>query len=131
MKRNNWKFEYTGKDLALASEKKLQHRKKRLEVWTKRKSEIMEEIKAKGLTVDEGNAAVMQAAYSNMGNTMMAAPRVVVDTSLQANLAEAHTKVAHHEQYARDYAGWLAVFNAHPNQTFKLNHDDWLHFFGE
>lgn len=130
MKRNSWKFEYSGKALAAAADKQLAHRKERLKVWKKRKDEIMKEIREKGLTVDEGNARIGHAS-NNYNATMMAGPQVIVDQQLQANLAEAHSKVGVHQNFIRDYEGWVRVFEAHPEQNFKLNHDDWLHFFTE
>lgn len=128
MKRNTWKFEYTGRALAEAAAKQRDHRLERLKVWSERKDEIMKTIREKGLTVDEGNAVAMHANYSN---TMVAGPTVLVDVQLQRNLQEAHGKVSLHENAARDYDGWVQVMSANPDQVVKLNHDDWLYFFGK
>lgn len=134
MRRQNWKFEYTGKALAAAAAEKRDQRKERLKWWLNRKEEIFKDIRGKGITIEEGNASRL-GTLSNDVNAIykgrLQGPQVVVNEALERELEEAHNRIQINQEAVAEYEGWHQVMSANPDQVVKLNHNDWLYFFGK
>lgn len=132
MKREEWEFEYTAATLATAAAAQRDFRAGRTKVWEGKKAEVMTKIKDTGLTVHEGIAAGLNLAsnkYStqayNQGATVM------VDATLQSDLNECVSKIQEHENLRKKYDAWSQVLSANPEARVKLDHDDWMFFFGK
>ena len=127
MKRDAWEFEHTAAKLAVAAEEKKLHHVARLEWWKRKKADVMADIRQKGISVHESVAAT-SSAYSNpLRNT---GARIMVDATLQRDLDECSEKVGDHKRKAELYDGWAHVLRGNPESRLKLNHDDFLFFFG-
>lgn len=122
-KRDEWEFEYTARDIAKAAVVKLNYHHERLEWWTGRQAEVMEEIRARGIQVHEGQSRT----NTNSGY----GPSVTVDTQLQRDLAEATEKITEHKQKVAAYDGWVQTLEANAEARLKLKHDDYLYFFSK
>lgn len=128
MLRDDWEFEYRTADLAAAADKKRQHAEERLAWWTKKKEEVFAKIRSEGLDIDESLAE----QYSSFSNKGAFGPRVVVRDDFQRDLNECAQKITEWGTKLRDYEGWHQVLSAQqPYSTLKLDHADWLHFFGQ
>lgn len=128
MNRDDWEFEYTASTLAGAAQAQRDHRNERVQVWEKKKSEVMAKIRDSGLTVHEGVAAGMSSyTTSNAG----VGATVMVDTTLQRDLNECVSKIQVHRAAATEYDGWLQVLDANREARLKLKHADWMFFFGK
>jgi hypothetical protein len=123
--RNDWEFEYTASKLAEGARAQLAFRRGRIEAWTKAKREVMAEIKESGIEVSES----MGAGFSNYTEKM--GPQVMVRGDLQRKLTECHAKIREHEKEADEIGGWIQVLEANPEARLKLNHSDWIYFFGK
>lgn len=131
MNRNEWEFEYTCNALAAAATKQRDHRLSRVEAWTTKKGEVMQKIKDSGLTVHESVAEQFGNTYSTNAAGHGFGAQVMVDNTLQRDLSECVTKIASHRAAATEYDGWIQMLNANPESRVKLNHDDWMFFFGK
>lgn len=122
--RDKWEFEYTAGDLADAAAKQKEHRLERVEWWRNKYREIHEQIKSGGVTINESVAKhISNTSYGD-------APDVQIDQKLSKDLREAHSRVKIHDEAAREYEGWRQVLQANKVSRLKLNHADWLYFFG-
>lgn len=130
MNRNDWEFEYTARNLAVAAKGQRDFRLSRVDVWEGKKAEVMAKIKDTGLTVHEGVAAQLQGTYSN-ASAGYGGAQVMVDSTLQRDLNECVGKINTHRAAATEYEGWLQVLDANPEARLKLKHDDWMFFFGK
>lgn len=129
MKKGEWLFEYSAKDLAQAATKKMNHHNDRAEWWKMKKVEVMNEVKESGIEVSESVAS----EYSNYTSTNRGnGPQVMVRTDLQNKLTEIHSKILSHEQKTKEYHGWEQVLSsaAKTDRRLELNADDYLYFFG-
>ena len=126
MLRNDWTFEYTASKLAEGARKQLAHREERVEWWSKKKAEIMDEVRLTGLEVNESIAALNYTQSLGAGR----APQISVKQDLQQKLAECQAKIHEHSKALKDYKGWIQVLDANPENRLKLTQDDWLYFFG-
>lgn len=124
MKRHEWEFEYTASAIADGAEIQRLYRQGRVEWWEKQKAVVMAEVRDSGIEVAESVAA----ATSNYSGGQMG-PRVMVRADLQAKLTECHQKIELHRSAVIEYAGWVQVLRANPEQRLKLTQSDWLHFF--
>lgn len=114
----------------MAAEKKRAARADRVKWWRDKKTEVMTEVRESGIEVRE-SLADASPSYSNKFSTVSAVgPQVVVRTDLQAKLNECYSKITWHANAMREYHGWAQVLAANPETRVKLNHDDWLYFFG-
>lgn len=129
MNRNDWEFEYTARNLAVAAKGQRDFRLSRVDVWEGKKAEVMTKVKETGLTVHEGVAASMSSyTTSNAGH---GGAHVMVDATLQRDLNECVTKIQTHRAAATEYDAWLQVLDANPEARLKLKHNDWMFFFGK
>jgi hypothetical protein len=53
MKRDTWTFRYTAQQLADATKAKIEHHNKCLEFWEARREQLIAEIRADGIEVNE------------------------------------------------------------------------------
>lgn len=125
MKRNEWEFEYTASKLAEAARAKLAHYQGRVTWWKEKQQVVMQEIRDGGLEITESLAIEYASTSANFG------AQVSVRPELKTKLQECFLKIKEHESRSKDYAAWVQVLDANPESRLKLNHDDWLHFFGE
>lgn len=123
--RNDWEFEYTAGNLADAAEKQKAHRLERKQAWIDQYRDIQAKIKDGGVTIHE-------SVSKHMGNTTSYGhdPEVQIDPKLSKDLKEAHRRIQTHDDAAREYDGWIQVLRANKEDRLKLNHGDWLYFFG-
>jgi len=56
--------------------------------------------------------------------------QITIDATMQDDLNELGEKLAEHRRLEKIYAGWVQAFEARPGNTFELDIDDWLFFFG-
>jgi hypothetical protein len=130
MKREDWKVPYSNMELAKAAEKKIGVHNDRRARWLKKKTDLIEEIKNKGITVTESVVdELMKMDYSN-ATRAFGGPTVQIDAGLQSQLIEATRKVHEHIAKRDEYRAWHAMMTGIPGQQFELDHDDWMFFFG-
>lgn len=125
MKRKEWEFEYTASKLAVAAAAKKEVHSKKLAWWELKKSDTMKSVAEKGIEVHDSVAS----SYSNLKGNF--GPEIVIDERLQRDLTECQSKIKEHHGLVQEYSGWLQVFNGNPEARLKLQHDDYLFFFGE
>lgn len=125
MLRDNWEFEYTASKLAEAAGVKADAHQAKFEWWEKKKSEVMQQVRATGIEVHDSVAA----GYSNTKGGY--GPQIAIDAGLQRDLCECQSKLLEHSTLVKEYNGWIQVLRANSEARLKLNHDDWLHFFGK
>ncbi len=122
--RDTWVFHYTAKVLAEAAAKQQKDREARRERWREGYKTVMAEAKENGIEISESESGKFSASAYGRG------PQVMVRTDLQEKLLECHERIVAHDKAAKDYAGWVAVLSAHPEDRVTLTHKDWLYFFG-
>lgn len=125
--RTHWEFEYTASVLAGAAKKKAEYRFERLNWWRKMKNAVMEEVRSKGLTVEESVSDKYASSNASRGH----GPRVTIDMRYQRRLDECFEKIEAHDMAARELRGWVQVLEANKEARLKLTHNDWLYFFGD
>lgn len=123
--RNEWEFEYTASKLAEASKAKEEAHRGKLKWWEGKKTVVMERIKESGISVHESLAAT----YSNTKG--LNGPTVQIEANMQRDLSECHMKIMEHNELVKTYNGWSQVLSANSESRLKLNHADWLFFFGK
>lgn len=123
MNRDKWVFQITPDKLLAATKARVEHHTKRLEFWRGCKESTLAELKDKGLSVADSQAA-------GTSNTRYGA-LVVVDPTYQRQLNESHSKIGEHHQHVVTYSGWVEVLSANPRPSYDLNADDYLFFFGK
>lgn len=131
MKRNEWEVQYTGSALADAAMAKIDFHGGRLKFWAGKKEEVMGEIKASGLEINESLADQLRASNSYQATTQGYGPSVTIRDDLLQKMQEAHGKVGTHESLIKQYQAWAQMMTAHPTALFSLRHDDWMFFFGK
>jgi len=128
MLRKEWKFDYTANKLAEASDIKLQFHQERFEWWKDKKEQVIAQIRAEGLEIDENIALEYVSPKSRDWDR---GTQVTVRDDLRKDLDECLKKLSYHTGQINDYNGWRQVLNANPEVRLSLNHDDWLFFFGQ
>ena len=121
MFRDKWMFPYTADTLHAAATEKHKFHTGRLEWWNKKKEDVMNQIRAHGLEIDESVAI----GYSNSGRNAS----VSVRDDLLRDLNECVAKVNEHTSKVKDYDAWIQVLKSQGQSSFNLNQDDWLFFF--
>ena len=118
-----------GNRLPRRAGKQEQDRRTRKGRWEAKFKEVMTEIKANGLSVEESLAAAMS-------NTAMATaaygrePMLRVDNKLQRDLVEAYQRIDIHDRAAEEYAAWRSMMYQAGERRVVLTHADWVYFFG-
>lgn len=123
IKRNEWTFNYTTKQLEQATLQKVEFHSNKVNWWKSKQQETMQKVRDSGIEIKESLAE----GYSNRAFR----PQIQVEASLDRDLVETHTKINEHQDKLREYQGWLQVFQANPDQTLPLSHNDYLYFFGK
>lgn len=128
MKRDDWTFRYTAKQLAEAATLKVEYHKARLEFWSNRREQLVNEIRESGIEVNEKAAVTMPHAkvrdFQQGGNVM-------IRNDLSKALSETYDKLGYHTGRRDTYDGWQQSLLANPDNGFELDIDDWLFFFGK
>ncbi len=123
MKRHEWEFPYTADKLLAVATTKHGFHQGRLEWWTTKKADVLTQIKAEGLEIDESVAL----GYSNSGRNTSVNVRV----DLLRDLNECVGKVTEHGGKVKDYDAWIQVLGSQGQSSFALHQEDWLFFFGK
>lgn len=131
MKRNEWTVQYTGAKLADAAKAKIDFHEGRLKFWGGKKGEVMAEIRAEGIEINESIADQLNASNAYATTSMGHGPSVTIRNDLLEKMQEAHGKVGTHEGLIKQYQAWAQMMVAHPEAVFQLQHDDWMFFFGK
>jgi hypothetical protein len=125
--RDEWAFEYEGKALTDAAQAKIDHHKGRFEWWRQEKEKIIAKIKAEGLEITEKTALQLAAAKSREWEH---GAQVLIRNDLRTRLDEAQTKLGFHLAQLNIFQGWHQILSANPEANLRLDHEDWLFFFG-
>lgn len=128
MLRENWKFTYTAAKLAEGADAKLKFHEERLVFWKKHKDDLMAEIRKDGLEVSESTA--MGYVHPKARDYERGA-KVMVRNDLKDKLDECMEKLAYHAGKRSDYAGWVQVLKANPEDRLEADIEDWLFYFGK
>lgn len=128
MLRDQWKFRYTARQLAEAAQMKIEFHKGRLEFWEARRKEVIGQIKADGIEVNE-KSVLLQYASPKMRDFQEGGD-IMIRNDLRKRLAESYEKLAYHTGRRDTFDGWQQVLGANPDDTIELDIDDWLFFFG-
>lgn len=131
MNRNDWIAKYPGSKLAEGARAQLAFRKGRLEAWEKKKAEIMQEVKEKGLSVHEDVEEEMYKLSNNVGTSGRVGATITVDRALQADLYRCMERIQRNRGKIGEYEGWAQMLGAHTEDVFELDIDDWNYFFGK
>lgn len=134
MLRDEWEFQYTAAKLADAAAQQLAFREGRVQVWEAKKAEVIAEIKANGLNVEESIADMLtNASYAKFSQTRSEREATVtIDMKMRRDLQECGEKIREHTDLRNQYKAWLQVLQAQDEQhVLKLHHDDWIFFFGK
>ncbi len=126
MRRDNWKFRYSGGDLAVAAAARLAFHQERIQSWKQQREEVMQRIRAEGLEIDESLVIGYRSPKSRDWEN---STRVHIRQDLREKLDECASKLSHHTELATSYAAWRNVLQANPDSKLKLDHGDWLFFF--
>lgn len=130
MLRAKWEFEYTAAKLAEAAKLQLGFRVSKVRYWTNKKEEIIAEIKSKGMTVYEG-VDTADSSYKYSASTSMGGAQILIDPTLQGDLNQCQAKITMHTGLRDQYNAWVQVLEGNPESRVKLDHDDWMFFFGK
>jgi hypothetical protein len=128
MLRQEWKFDYTASKLAEAAQAKRQFHQERFDWWKDKKDQVIAQIRAEGLEIDE---KIALEYVSPKSRDWERGSQVTVRDDLRKNLDECLKKLAYHTGLISDYHGWHQVLSANPEVRLSLDHEDWLFFFGQ
>ena len=130
--RAKWEFEYTAAALADAAAAQLAFRESRVLFWDNAQKEVIEKIKASGIAVHEDITSILSNS-NKYGNTYaMGGAQIVIDPTMQTDLNKCYAKLEQHRSAAAQYKAWEQVLRAqHADVRVKLDHDDWMFFFGK
>ena len=127
MLRDQWKFRYTAEQLAEAVQQKIQYHDERHAFWNGRRENIVTQIKADGIEVNE--KSVLQYASPKMRDYAQSGD-IMIRNDLRKSLAEAYEKLAYHTGRKDTYDGWRQILTANSGLPLDLDINDWLFFFG-
>jgi hypothetical protein len=128
--RQKWEFEYTAAKLAEAAEAQHAFRESRIAFWKAEQEKLIAKIKETGIVVHEDITAMLSnnAKYST---APIGGAQIVIDPTMQTDLNKAHAKITEHTAYTTQYKAWAQVLRGNPEARVKLDHDDWMFFFGK
>jgi hypothetical protein len=127
MLRDQWKFRYTAEQLAEAVQQKIQYHDERHTFWNGRRENIVTQIKADGIEVNE--KSVLQYGSPKMRDYQQGGD-IMIRNDLRKSLTEAYEKLAYHTGRKDTYDGWRQILTANPPLPLDLDINDWLFFFG-
>lgn len=125
MLKDKWEFEYSAAKLSEAATIKKDIHMKKFIWWEQKKHEVMQKVKDTGIEIRDSVAA----SYSNTKGSY--GPQIEINDGMQRDLSECQSKILEHNKLVEQYEGWRQVFEAQKESRLKLNHDDWLFFFGK
>lgn len=128
--RSKWEFEYTAGALAKAAGEQHAFRESRVTFWRAQQYVVIAKIKESGIEVHEDIAAMLSNAGKYGGTSQMGGAQVVIDPTMQSDLNKCFTKIREHESLAAQYKAWQQVLEGNAESRVKLDHDDWMFFFG-
>jgi hypothetical protein len=131
MNRDTWTFRYTAKQLAEATKAKIEHHDKCLEFWDGRREQLIAEIRADGIEVNEKAVLQTPERMNIKGRDWTTGGDVMIRNDLRKSLTETYEKLAYHTSRRDQYKGWLKAFTDNPENSHELDMDDWLFFFGK
>lgn len=126
--RSEWVVTHTADELGDAATKQRDFRQSRLDWWTEKRNQLMQEARDSGLEIIESVSSQI-SNYTSSGN----GPRITVREDIQIKLAECQKKIQSHQRAVEVYDGWVQfmVGIADRKKTFELSFNDWLFFFGK
>ena len=125
--RSLWKFQYTVAELLKATSDKVDHHTNRLKWWSDKRNQVIEEIKNKGLEIDDS-----LVADTSFTSNYARQPQIMIKDKYARDLSEANQKITEHSNKIKDYAGWVEVLSSQSStKAYELHQDDWLYFFGK
>ena len=127
MLRDQWKFRYTAEQLAEAVQQKIQYHDERHAFWNGRREDIVTQIKADGIEVNE--KSVLQYGSPKMRDYQQGGG-IMIRNDLRKSLTEAYEKLAYHTGRKDTYDGWRQILTANSGLPLDLDINDWLFFFG-
>ena len=127
MLRDQWKFRYTAEQLAEAVQQKIQYPDERHAFWNGRREDIVTQIKADGIEVNE--KSVLQYGSPKMRDYQQGGD-IMIRNDLRKSLTEAYEKLAYHTGRKDTYDGWRQILTANSGLPLDLDINDWLFFFG-
>jgi hypothetical protein len=127
MLRDQWKFRYTAEQLAEAVQQKIQYHDERHAFWNGRRENIVTQIKADGIEVNE--KSVLQYGSPKMRDYQQGGD-IMIRNDLRKSLTEAYEKLAYHTGRKATYDGWRQILTANSGIPLDLDINDWLFFFG-
>lgn len=131
MLRSKWEFEYTAKTLAVAASQQRTFREQRVQFWRDKKEKVILKIKAEGLTIDESITDQLLISNTKYGTSAERGAAIMVDQTMQRDLDECVSKIRAHTDFRKQYDAWVQVLDGNPEARVKLDHDDWMFFFGK
>lgn len=131
MNRDNWTFRYTANQLAEATRAKIEHHVKCLEFWDSRREQLIAEIRADGIEVNEKTVLQTPERPHIKGRDWTGGGDVMIRNDLRKSLAESYEKLSYHTVRRDQYNGWLQAFTDNPENSHELDMDDWQFFFGK
>ena len=129
MLRHEWELISTAEDLLAGVGRKIEHHKTRLAVWEEKKEKTLDEIKARGLQIDEGPLGPNSPGTAS--NDPYRGPRVTIDNTLANHMAAISGKINSHRRKLSSYQAWRDILKTQGKASFKLHHEDWIFFHGE
>lgn len=127
MLRDQWKFRYTAEQLAEAVQQKIQYHDERHTFWNGRREDIVTQIKADGIEVNE--KSVLQYGSPKMRDYQQGGD-IMIRNDLRKSLTEAYEKLAYHTGRKDTYDGWRQILTVNSGLPLDLDINDWLFFFG-
>jgi hypothetical protein len=88
----------------------------------------MQKVKVEGLEIDEKIALGLTRPKPTEWEH---GAEVMIRNDLRKDLAECLKKLAYHTRQANEFDGWMQVLEAHPDKALRLDHEDYLFFFGQ
>ena len=125
MARFDWKFPQTASKLAEAAAAKKASHEARKKWWEDKKAETMTKVRETGIEIRDSVAASYSTTKGNFG------PQIEIESGLQRDLSECHSKIQEHDRFISEYDGWCQVLSANPELLLDLYHEDFLYFFGK
>ena len=124
MNRDEWHFEYTASKLAEAAKAKMETHVAKRKWWEDKKGEVMAKVKESGIEIRDSVAASISSTKGGFG------PQIEIDGGMQRDLTECQLKIREHDKLVRDYDAWVQVLSANADSRLKLDHEDYMFFFG-
>jgi hypothetical protein len=135
MKRDEWELNYTADVILKATKTKIAFHESRVVVWKKTQDNVKKEIKESGIKIDEGPEIqeMGNSPYSRVsaGVSYPRGPQIRIRDDLNEHLQRTTQKIREHREKTRQYTAWEAILESQGKASFKLNHDDWIFFFGD